>query len=662
MELSQIVRNKLATAIEFLESGIAYGNVKFIRDAKTLLENVYPLLPDRYVVDEERGFDKNELMIRALSSLCVYDGANGLSYMNEAQKYDARHPVVLNNLGFIYHKRFADFDKSVQWYQECLGADPTFVQAYLGIIDVYRSLRLCKSELEYSRLGIEKCPDSPELWNSYGLALLHGCKHSNVAEIFDAFELGLQKNPDAVTKSKLLLNLGHLHGVLGDFDLSVDYYLRAIDVDPKHHFAYQNILLNLHFYSDRDVNGSTFRKLLDRFNVPYSKRLGVSTYIDRLHGQICKTVYGEKVPDGPPKSQNMERKLNVGYVSADLIGHAVANFARALFVHANRSAFDVYVYSNTIYDAGGVSQIPCTAYRCIDGVSATDVAAQIKQDGIDILIDLSGFTSGNRLDVFALRPAPVLLTYLGYPDTVGLPYVQRISDKYTECMSPRNESVLKLDRLFLCYTPTAPFAEHVKSYEKFKPKTSTVTFGCFCKLQKINDHVVRVWKLILNRVPRSRLLMKSRYFEDPKVAEKWKDKFGEDRDRVVLLKGAPTPEEHMQMYKLLDVHLDTWPYSGTTITTESLYMNVPVITLSPRARGSFAVGHVQRVSGSILTSMGLENDCVAVDEEDYVRKAQDIVKKLNGMSVRKRFLHGEIADGKGFMNAFEELLLQKWTE
>lgn len=300
-----------------------------------------------------------------------------------------------------------------------------------------------------------------------------------------------------------------------------------------------------------------------------------------------------------------------------------------------------------------------TGYRCIRNASAAESAEQIKKDGIDILIDLSSHTAGNRMDVMALRPAPILLSYVGYPDDTGFPFVRRISDEFTErCNKERFEhgvvtAPIRLPRLFLCYTPRNGYEEAVKSFAKFSPKRS-VTFGCFAKLQKMNKHVIAAWKEILRRVPNSRLVLKCKYFQDAHVLQTWKTKFGDTVHRVVFLNLSGPADQHMETFKLIDIHLDTFPYSGTTITTESLYMNVPVITLALYAR---SVGHVARVSGSILQSMGLEEECVARNITEYVEKAVAMVNRLPHMpSVRKKFLNSAISNKEDFMYCYEKAL------
>lgn len=679
--MDRYINTQLDAAKELLESGVQLTQPNLIKRSMKLYSDLRPMTEG----NKEFWDNVQANMIRACSAMCVFDSKNALGYLQEGEKYDPDNPVILNNFGYVYHTQFSDWDKSVQYYERCLSEDPTYVMAYLGIVDVYRSLRHHTLELQYCEKAVENCPDSPELWNSLGLARLHIHDYKDMNSIMECFQKAIKLNCTPETKAKIQVNIGHVNGILGDYSVAIQHYLDAIASDGQHHPAYQNILLNLHYYCDEDYYNPQFQNVCKAFGVPINRGTheSMSEMIEKLNKNITARMYGTpkeivvkdkkrgllketvyQLETALPKldKTDLSRKIVIGYVTSDLIDHAVSFFAKALFTHYNKSAFDVYIYSNNIYDAASVMKIPCTAYRCIKGASAADVAQQVKNDAVDILIDLSGHTSGNRLDVFALRPAPILLSYLGYPDDTGFPFMRRISDVFTEKWNVKRSvetdstAPVKLNRLFLSYTPKDMYNEYVKSYDKFKPNDSIVNFGCFAKLQKINKHVISVWCKILERVPKARMILKSRYFEDPKVAEEWKKKFGKYANRVVLLKGAVTAEKHMELYKILDVHLDTFPYAGTTITTESLFMNVPVVTMALERRN---VGHVQRVSGSILTSMGLKDECVARNKEEYIEKAVKIVKMLPSMgSVRKRFLSTEISQHKQFMEHFEKALIE----
>ena len=700
--MDSYIINQLAVAKELLETGVELSRPQCILKAIHIYDNLKSLSEDAKKNGKNDYYENvTENMVRACSAMCVFDPPNAKNYLDKAKKFDEDHPVINNNYGFVYHTQYGDWDKSISHYEKCLFKDPTYLTAYLGVIDVYRTLRHHKIELEYCKKALKNLPDSAEVYNSLGLAMLHNHLYDDISKILHCFSKGLSLNPSPETKCKLFVNIGHVHGIVGDFSLAVHHYLQAIEADPRHHPAYQNILLNLHYFSDMDFHDTNLKATMKKFGVVRNKGETIADIISKLHVAIVEEIYAKKqvtktgvvAATFPPRPKlnkktstaegkvetenetdvvatdiNAVRKINIAYLSADLVDHAVSFFSKTLFSHYNKECFNVYIYANNVYDPDAIAALQCTGYRCVKNASTADVCLQLEKDSVDILIDLSSHTSGNRLDVIAARPTPVILSYLGYPDDTGFPFVRRISDVFTEkCNRMRYEhgcltAPIRLNRLFLCYTGKNMEDKYIKSYSSFKPKESIVNFGCFAKLQKINKHVISAWMEILAQVPNSRILLKSRYFQDPSISKEWRNKFKtETRDftsRVVLLKGTATAEQHMQLFKMIDIQLDTFPYSGTTITTESLYMNVPVITLALYAR---SVGHVTRVSGSILQSMGLEKDLVASNVNEYVQKAVALVDKLPHFpSVRKRFLSTSISKPKEFMEHFEEALCQEY--
>ena len=679
--MDSYIKKQLDIAKELLESGVEFRNKQMIDKAKMQYDSLKPL-----TLNSENWETVKENMIRACTALCLFDAPNALNHLNLALTYDSKHPVILNNLGYIYHTQHSNWSKSIENYETCLLSDRGYSVAYLGIIDVYRTLRHHQLEYEYCQKGVKNCPESPELLNALGLAMLNIQMLDDLSKIKNCFTKALTKNPSSECKAKIMVNMGHINGLTGDYALAILNYIEAIDNDPTHVSAYQNILMNIHYFCDRDVQiDPTLKKLISRFDIDSCCR--IDDIINLLHKKMVSILYPNtdkyQVPD-LNKENVIDRKIIVGYVTSDLIDHAVSFFVKSLFTHYNSSAFEIYIYSNSVYDTGTINEIKCTGYRCIKGVSAVDSIRQIKNDQVDILIDLSGHTSGNRLDIFAMNPCPIMLSYCGYPNNTGLKNVKRISDVYTEkfnknqcmtlsrCPEKPNKvlkehfcesglSVVLLQRLFLCYTPKQWKDLTFKSYTSYKPSENTVVFGCFAKLQKINKHVISLWKQILERMPKSKLILKSKYFEDSQVVSQWKQKFKGVQDQVVLMPGTKTTEEHLNAFKSIDIHLDTFPYSGTTITTESLFMNVPVITLS--IVNSMSIGHVQRVSGSILMSLGFAKEMIANTEDDYITKSIELAKYLPNLpSVRKRFLSSDISSSKNFMNHFEMMLSDQFLE
>ncbi|MBE0436014.1 MAG: tetratricopeptide repeat protein [Methylomicrobium sp.] len=320
-----------------------------------------------------------------------------------------------------------------------------------------------------------------------------------------------------------------------------------------------------------------------------------------------------------PRSKHL--KIRIGYVSPDFNAHPVAYFLLPIIQNHNKDIFEIFCYANINQEDGVTHQFKLAADRWIDirHMSTVQLFDQIQQDAIDILIDVAGLTSGNRLDVFALRAAPVQVTYLGYPGTTGLKtmdyrLVDSISDPQNGSDEWHSEKLYRLPDCFLCFRLPP---ENLKINDAPCQSKSFVTFGTFNKISKITDRTIALWVQILQAVPDSKFVLKGRGFEKKVEQNRIKKRFAsaglEQIDRLVLYGFSPKRSEHLLLYNELDIALDTFPYNGTTTTMQAIFMGVPVIALDGKS-------HVARVSQSILSAIGA-NELVAIDEEDYFIKA-----------------------------------------
>lgn len=673
MSVQQYIETRLTAALDILESGVQMQNAKEVQIALATLQSLEGIVGMKPRAEQGEtttgGYESQirEGVVRACSAMCILDRKNALRFLQIGTKYDGKNKILLNNYGFCYWQE-QQWEKSIDAYRECLEIDSTYTVAYLGLSSVYLALRQHDKELSVCREGLSNCPSSPELYNSFGLALLHA---SNTKEnifdshaVFDSFRMGIDLRPEPATLAKLLVNTGHVHGLLGDFPLAVKHYLDAIEADPDHSIAYHNILSNLSNFSDSDVTRSAIlRRLLTKFDMP---RTGSMSYLSSsLHVKLCDKVFGPLYNRAItyPKAVEQEQepaKIRVGYLVADPSGSHLNCCIRHLWEKRNPHGFLVFVYFNSITSS---CTTPSVQFTSTSDKTAEQVAQQIIHDNIDILVELNGHMAGNRLDVMALRPARILLSYLGYPGVTGVRHVRRVSDRFCESKVIAHEDTvigLSSGRSLFAYSGPSlsiqdKLSQHFKSFSRFKPGSSAVTFGCFAKLSKINAAVITTWKILLSRFSRGHLVLKSAYFADPEVRATWKEKFGVAlQQRITLLQEADTEEQRMAMYSMIDVHLDTFPSSDFISTLESLYMNVPVITVSPRQKDAT---NVQRSSGSVLHACGLADACVAENLSDYVRKAIDIVQLFQHISVRKAFLRSPVCNVDSFMKEYESMLI-----
>ena len=421
-------------------------------------------------------------------------------------------------------------------------------------------------------------------------------------------------------------------------------------------------MLNTHYFTD--PLDPAFRRVCETAHVATTEgdNCTRTELIRRVHQNFARAMFPKamEATELAHDQQLMERDrqhIRVGFVSADLVEHAVSRFAGVFLQHYDKGAMEVFLYSNAIYNKDKIEELRCDTYRCILNANAEECARQIREDGIDILIDLSGHSSGNRLDIFALRPAKVCLSFIGYPADVGFPFMKRISDEYTERFDTvqDGQQPILLATTFLRHI--APDDETVEPARR--PGERAIVFGCFAKLQKINADVITAWTAILQRLPEARLLLKSRYFECPEVVKTWRAKFGEIGNRVVLLKGQNSHKEHMTSFRMLDVYLGTFPYTDTTLACDALQQGVPLITLAPAVMGT---GHVERVSGSILNQMG-RSEWVASTVQEYIDIAEMTARRIVAQddvteTIREDFLAKMVHSGPEYVRSLEKTFIE----
>jgi predicted O-linked N-acetylglucosamine transferase (SPINDLY family) len=353
------------------------------------------------------------------------------------------------------------------------------------------------------------------------------------------------------------------------------------------------------------------------------------------------------------------QRSRIGFLSSDFRTHSVAYFLISWLKNYNRNVFEFYAYSNVEVedDTTAVLKSLFTCWRDIRRLSDKDAAHVIADDVIHILIDLNGHTGGNRLPVFAYKPAPVQISYCGYPNTTGLKSMDfRLTDSIADPAGAEEfytEKLLRIPGCFLCYEPPADAPLPYLQTDKHP-----ITFGSFNTLSKLNEPLIKIWSEILTAVPGSVLLLKRKQLADATTAQYILKLFAHNNissDRILCKSHEEQSRNHLQQYGAVDICLDTFPYNGTTTTCEALWMGVPVVTLSQNT-------HMSRVSGSILASIGMD-ELVTHSKEEYLHKAISLAQnpfRISEMrySLRDKMKHSELCDGKKFAEKMEVLFLQ----
>jgi predicted O-linked N-acetylglucosamine transferase (SPINDLY family) len=363
------------------------------------------------------------------------------------------------------------------------------------------------------------------------------------------------------------------------------------------------------------------------------------------------------------------RRLKVGYVSPDFRQHSVAYFVDPLLKGHDQQAVEVFCYAEVARPDAVTARLRGYGghWLVTVGLSDDDLTERIRTDGIDILVDLAGHTEKNRLGVFAHKPAPVQVTWLGYPNTTGrksIDYrlVDAVTDPVGEADAWASETLVRVEGGFLCYAgsrgapePTAPPCL----------MTDTVTFGSFNNPAKLSPATLDAWGSLLARLPQARLLLKGRPFADAATRALFLSRLGERgvaAERVELVAWMPSGAAHLGLYNRVDIALDPFPYNGTTTTCEALWMGVPVVTL----RGD---RHRGRVGASLLTQVGLK-DWIASSMEEYLEIADTLAGDPDHLKYLRRTLRPRLAasplcDGRAFARKIEaayRTIWQHWCE
>ena len=436
-------------------------------------------------------------------------------------------------------------------------------------------------------------------------------------------------------------NLGNTLQEQGRLEEALAAYNKAIDLKADYADAYNNKYLCLNYFSS---NSPSF---IFEQHLEFEKQFG---------GLQSEPFLSSR------NNQGAEKRLRVGYVSGDFRQHSVAYFFEPLLQHHSSDVVETFCYNNngSIDETTERLMAASDHWRSIVGIADSDVANLVRDDKIDILVDLSGHTSKNRLLVFAQKPAPIQVTWLGYPNTTGLSaidyrFTDIIADPIGEADELHSETLVRLANGFQCYKGNE--AVHSKSELPFK-RQGHITFGSFNNLTKVTPEVIKVWSDILHAVPESRLILKaaqlkyntSHYLDCFKQA-------GITEDRIELKGRMPNTQAHLELYNAIDIGLDPFPFNGATTTCESLWMGVPVITLSGNL-------HVGRVGASILTNVGL-TDFIAQDIEGYIELAVEMAANTSYLEeirkgLRERIQGASLCDGRSFATDVESAYQEMW--
>jgi protein O-GlcNAc transferase len=471
-------------------------------------------------------------------------------------------------------------------------------------------------------------------------------------------------------------NYGLSLSLLGRFAEALSCHDRALQADPGYALGHFGRAQALH-QADRIPEAiAAYRACLELRPDHHEARSYLLFALHCLDGLTREQLFAEhvvfgrqvKAPPGPVLTQTAEpdRRLRIAILSPDLRTHSCAYFIEPILEHLDRAHFEVYLYHDHFRDDAVSARLRKLAavWRNFVGRSGPEVEKAIRGDAPDILIDLAGHTGmTNRLPLFATRLAPVQITYLGYPNTTGLPamdyrFTDALADPVGEADAFATEKLVRFSPTAWTYSPS-PDAPQV---DRCDDGTSSVTFGCFNSLSKITDAMLALWGRIMQEVPGSRLILKGAGLGSPDVKVQYVARLvrlGVPVDRVELLERTAETSSHLAVYQRVDIALDTYPYHGTTTTCEALWMGVPVITLAGDR-------HMSRVGTSLLTGIG-HAEWVTTTPEDYTRVAVELAKTPAKRAtvragLRQELQRSALFDHAGQAERFGAALRACWRE
>ena len=358
------------------------------------------------------------------------------------------------------------------------------------------------------------------------------------------------------------------------------------------------------------------------------------------------------------------KKIKVGFISSDFYAHSVAYFLNSLFENYNKERFEFHLFSNT--DKNNFDQITeklkqsTDFWHSIEELSDRDAAQLILNKQISVLFDLNGYTTAPiRMAIFGFQPAPVQISWLGYPNTTGMKSMDfRITDNFADSPDADKyytEKLLRFKTPFICYSATSDACDIEPKFTE-KSEDEPLIFGSFNNTIKITDETISLWCAVLKKVPNSQMFLKQSAFNDPKMYNLYLEKFAAhkiEKERLIMKGRSMHQKEHLLEYLNMDIALDAIPYNGTTTTCEAMFMGVPTIALMGES-------HVARVSAALNLQAGFA-EFVAKTEQEFVEIAEfwaahkkELCEYKNSM--RTKMLASPLCNAKNFASEWERVI------
>lgn len=594
-------------------------------EAVSLLKHATDLAPDDLVVLRVKG----ELNLaqrnwreaeHCLAWVLEHDPDNLVVALNRA--------VALVEMG--------DALPAIDALESCLarGASEQWVYEMLGVVFAHRGQ--WQVALESLEKAVAENPDNANAWNTLTIA------YNKLGQMDKAEAAGkkvLELDPQHVSA---LINLAGLYIDLGRHDDGVAFFQRALKCDPTNLVAYAGAM----------------------FGMLFSSRFGATDLLE-MGGQFDERVCLPLRRDYQlfERDRNVERPLRIGWLSSDLRAHPVGAFMQPVFPKLDAERYESYVYDNWPTEDRVTALIKPWAkvWRSVRGLGDGALAESIRADEIDILVDLNGHTAGNRLGVFARKPAPIQVEWLGFPGTSGMSAIDYVLVPNDPFLLHSKWSTEEPWALPNCYgvrgdIPDVPVRDTLPCQEN-----GYFTFACMNRFSKVSTAALDLWGTLLARVPDSRLILIGRGGDDAATVDELKQRFREKgvvEERLIILASLPVMD-YFATYNRADLCLDPFPFNGGTTGFDSIWMGVPFVTLRGDALHS-------RAGSNILKYVGLEA-LIAESEGAYVDTAAELAINRDKLrrcreSLRQRMQASPLLDNEAFARGLENAFRGMWMK
>jgi predicted O-linked N-acetylglucosamine transferase (SPINDLY family) len=575
-------------------------------------------------------------------------------------------PELFNCLGYLLVLR-RQLPQAIVELRSALALRPKYPQAHYNLALAFTGLGQTDDAIANYRTALEQEPRFAEAWEGLGRVLLD-------VRQYRAAVTALSRAAALKPSAPAFMLLAHAHGGMENLDAAITACRKAVEISPESADAHDALGNELKWTGQLDAAMAEFRRALE---------------LDpKHHSAHSKLVYAMLIADGVPREQILaehiawgrqhtssivplraprnlrlpDRRLRVGYISNNFRDQAVAAFVMPIIRHHDRSALEIYLYS----DLGIPDQVTekfkqlADQWRETSATSDEELAKMIRADRIDILIELTGHIGKGRLRALAYRPSPVQISYIGYQGTTGVAAVDYVlTDDWADPAGSESnyvEEPYRLPESFFVYQPPgdAPMVGPLPA-----KLAGHVTFGCLNAVSKATATAVRLWAAVMSAVPGSKMMILTTRCEE--TNRRLLDGFaraGVAAERIQLVYRSSVGE-YLRRYNMIDIALDPVPFNGHTTTCDAAWMGCPTVTLSGNI-------YAHRYGGSVLRNLNLA-ELIAESEEAYIATAAGLANDLDRLAkirstLRFTMQDSIITDGPRFTRNLELAYRKMWRE